>query len=109
MSNFDLPGMRRMHWAQTVEEIAPVEVVDLEPWLDDDLACEGANHPHGTYGHTSSSPAEYRVVAPCCKRGVNQCASRVAVIVAREFTSCEPAHGGCGAVFDTAELRVVKI
>ena len=86
-----------------------LEAVDLETWLDDDLACEGAAHPYGAYGHTPDAPAEYRVIAPCCGKAVHQCATRAVTIMQTDFTSCLREQGGCGATFATAELKVVPI
>lgn len=45
MSDFDLPEMRRIHWAQAqpIERealVATAEILELNSWLEDDLKCE---------------------------------------------------------------------
>ena len=41
------------------------ELVRLEELWEQELACEGSTHPHGTYGHRLDEHAEFRVYLAC--------------------------------------------
>lgn len=82
MSPFDLPEMRRIHWAQAlpIEQaalVATIEILELNSWFEDDVHCEAQLHPEGSYGHVPAEHAAYLVKFTCCGATRKMCASWV--------------------------------
>jgi hypothetical protein len=95
----DVADFRAYHWARAgvgspIEEAAIDRVVswrELEDRYEDDLACQGPNHPRQKYGHRLPAPAEYEVTHGCGHR-FNMCAPWVHALAGYAQVQC----GECG-------------
>ena len=87
---------------QLEERQGSVELVLLEAALDDDLRCEGENHPNGGFGHVIGAPAEYAVRLACGHRYL-MCGGWVQALAA--LVAC----GTCRSVTGSDDAIVVPI
>ena len=86
---------------QTLEALTTFELEDL---YQEDLACEGPNHPKQRFGHRLPAPAEY-LVRHLCGHQFNMCAPWVAALGGYTDTRC----GRCGFIHPIAALVVIPL
>jgi hypothetical protein len=102
VSDFDLPEMRRIHWAQALpierEALnATAEILELEESFKDDINCAGADAAHGSNGCTIEVT---HIANGCSKHDVPVCESLVTfkrsrIAIGAQCTKCLRLAGDC--------------
>ena len=82
MSEFSLPDMYRMHWAQPIEQQVAADIANmtdeqrmLESWLNDDVPCESSHTATGNEHCTVK--VTHRLHITCTNEFVNLCGQHV--------------------------------